>query len=301
MKVKIINKSKHPIPSYQTTGSAGMDITASLTESITLKSMERKLIPTDIYIGLPKGFEAQIRSRSGMAYKRGLSVVNGVGTIDSDYIGMVMVAIINLSLEEQVINDGDRIAQMIIAKYEKISWDQVDELEETERGAGGFGSTGQDTLLKNNIQKEQLIEEYFKFMETYPIELLSKPIDKEAHYKYNSIILERIKLENKIIPFYKNEKEWNNDMWERTNKKEKMNEYLIKLQSSFLEIKNEVETAKNKYKNDFNSFHEAYAVILEEVDELWEEIKKKEVDKDKIKKEAVQVGAMISRLLVELL
>ncbi len=140
--VKIINKSKHELPSYQTTGSAGMDITASLSESITLKPMERKLISTDIFIGLPEGFEAQIRPRSGMAFKRGLTVINSPGTIDSDYIGEIMVALVNLSQEDQTINDGDRIAQMIISKYEKITWSQVEKLDETVRGSGGFNSTG---------------------------------------------------------------------------------------------------------------------------------------------------------------
>lgn len=140
--VKIINKSKHPLPAYQTTGSAGMDLIASLAETIILKPMERKLIPTDIYIGLPNGYEAQIRSRSGMAFKRGLAVVNGVGTIDSDYIGMIYVALINLSTEDQTIVDGDRIAQMVIAKYENIDWNLVTTLDETVRGSGGFSSTG---------------------------------------------------------------------------------------------------------------------------------------------------------------
>lgn len=139
--VKIINKSKHPLPEYQTVGSAGMDLTASLTESVTLKPMERKLIKTGFFLALPEGLEAQIRPRSGMAFKRGLSVVNSPGTIDSDYRGEIMVALINLSTEEQTIVDGDRIAQMVIAKYERVSWDLVNEINETERGAGGFGST----------------------------------------------------------------------------------------------------------------------------------------------------------------
>ncbi len=142
--IKIINKSKHDLPNYQTAGSAGMDLTASLIEPIILKPMERKLIPTDIFIGLPIGFEAQIRSRSGMAFKRGLAVVNGIGTIDSDYTGMIYVALINLSVEDQEIVDGDRIAQMVIAKYETIDWNQVETLDETERGSGGFGSTNKN-------------------------------------------------------------------------------------------------------------------------------------------------------------
>ena len=141
-KIKIVNKSNHELPKYQTEGSAGMDLTASLIESIILKPMERKLIPTDIYIGLIKGYEAQIRPRSGMAFKRGLTVVNSPGTIDSDYVGMIYVALINLSTEEQIINDGDRIAQMVIARYETIDWNVVETLDETVRGEGGFNSTG---------------------------------------------------------------------------------------------------------------------------------------------------------------
>ena len=139
--VQIINKSKHPLPKYQTAGSAGMDLSASLEAPITLKSMERKLIPTDIYISLPSGYEAQIRSRSGMAFKKGLAVVNGIGTIDSDYTGNIFVAMINLSTEDQIIEDGDRVAQMVISKYETIEWELVETLTETERGDGGFGST----------------------------------------------------------------------------------------------------------------------------------------------------------------
>ena len=139
--VNIINNSTHELPKYQTSGSAGMDLTASLSEPIILKPMERKLIHTDIFIGLPSGFEAQIRSRSGMAFKRGLAVVNGIGTIDSDYCGEIMVALINLSTEDQTIVDGDRIAQMVIAKYESVNWNVVETLDETVRGAGGFGST----------------------------------------------------------------------------------------------------------------------------------------------------------------
>ena len=140
--VKIINKSKHQLPKYQTSGSSGLDLTASINEDLVLKPMERKLIPTDIYLGLPNGYEAQIRSRSSLAFKRGLSVVNSPGTIDSDYIGMIYVAIINLSNENQIISDGDRIAQMIISKYETITWNQVETLYDTERMDGGFGSTG---------------------------------------------------------------------------------------------------------------------------------------------------------------
>jgi len=142
IKVQIINKSPHTLPGYQTEGSSGMDLRAWLQEPVTLLPMARKLIPTGIYIALPSGLEAQIRPRSGMAIKKGLTVVNAPGTIDSDYRGEVMVAMINLSGEEQVINDGERIAQMIVAKYEQIVWNKVETLEETKRGAGGFGHSG---------------------------------------------------------------------------------------------------------------------------------------------------------------
>jgi dUTP pyrophosphatase len=140
--MQIVNKGPHLLPAYQTTGSAGMDICAWLPETIFLQPMERKLIPTGLYIALPVGFEAQIRPRSGMSIKKGLTLVNAVGTIDSDYRGEIMVPIINLSGEVQEIKDGERIAQMIIAKYEQVSWQQVAALDETERGAGGFGHTG---------------------------------------------------------------------------------------------------------------------------------------------------------------
>ena len=140
--VEIINKSPHALPSYQTTGSSGMDIRAWLPAAVTMRPMERKLIPTGLYIALPHGFEAQIRPRSGLAIKQGLTVVNAPGTIDSDYRGEIMVALINLSGEEQTINDGERIAQMIVAGYEQITWNPVTELHETDRGAGGFGHSG---------------------------------------------------------------------------------------------------------------------------------------------------------------
>jgi len=140
--MQIVNKGPHLLPAYQTTGSAGMDICAWLPETILLQPMERKLIPTGLYIALPVGFEAQIRPRSGISIKKGLTLVNAVGTIDSDYRGEIMVPIINLSGEAQEIKDGERIAQMIIAKYEQVSWQQVAALDETERGAGGFGHTG---------------------------------------------------------------------------------------------------------------------------------------------------------------
>ena len=140
--VKIINQSPHPLPEYQTAGSAGMDLYAWLEAPITLQPMERRLIPTGIYIALPAGLEAQIRPRSGISFKKGLTLTNAVGTIDSDYRGEIKVSIINLSTEPQEIADGERIAQMIIARYEQIKWHEVAVLEETERGAGGFGHTG---------------------------------------------------------------------------------------------------------------------------------------------------------------
>jgi dUTP pyrophosphatase len=142
VQVAIINKSPHVLPAYQTDGSSGMDIRAWLAESVTLKPMERRLIPTGLYVALPMGFEAQVRPRSGMAIKKGLTLVNTPGTIDSDYRGEIMVAIINLSGEEQVVSDGERIAQMIISKYETVQWNKVEVLDDTLRGAGGFGHSG---------------------------------------------------------------------------------------------------------------------------------------------------------------
>lgn len=130
------------MPQYQTAGSAGMDLRAWVSETITLQPMERRLIPTGLYMALPIGYEAQIRPRSGMAIKKGLSMVNTPGTIDSDYRGEIMVPIINLSTEPQTIEDGERIAQMVIARYEQISWAVTETLDETERGAGGFGHSG---------------------------------------------------------------------------------------------------------------------------------------------------------------
>ncbi|MCD6064192.1 MAG: dut [Flavipsychrobacter sp.] len=140
--VQIVNKSPHQLPEYQTAGSAGMDLRAWLPQPVTLQPMERRLIPTGLYMALPQGYEAQIRPRSGLAIKRGLSLVNTPGTIDSDYRGEVMVPVINLSREPQVIADGERIAQMVIARYEQAGWEMVTQLEETSRGAGGFGSSG---------------------------------------------------------------------------------------------------------------------------------------------------------------
>ena len=142
MQVKIVNRSQNPLPSYATTGSAGVDLRANLSESIILKKFERILIPTGIHIELPQGFEAQVRPRSGLALKFGISVLNAPGTIDSDYTGEIKVLLINFSSEDFVINPGDRIAQMILAKYEQVEWLEVEQLSESERGAGGFGSTG---------------------------------------------------------------------------------------------------------------------------------------------------------------
>ena len=142
MNITVINKSNNPLPHYQTNGSAGMDLRANLTDSITLQPMERKLIPTGLFIALPEGYEAQIRPRSGLSIKRGLSLVNAIGTIDSDYRGELMVPIINFSSDAQTIEDGERIAQMVIARYEHATFTQVSILSETERGAGGFGSSG---------------------------------------------------------------------------------------------------------------------------------------------------------------
>ncbi len=140
--IELINTSHHEAPKYQTSGSAGMDLKAFLKETLTLQPMERRLIPTGLFIALPEGYEAQIRPRSGMSIKKGLSLVNAVGTIDSDYRGEIMVPIINLSTEVQQIEDGDRIAQMVIASYVQAAFTLVDALSETERGAGGFGHSG---------------------------------------------------------------------------------------------------------------------------------------------------------------
>lgn len=142
IQVQIINKSSHALPEYQTAGSAGMDLRAWLKEPVVLQPLERRLIPTGLFIALPEGFEAQIRPRSGLAIKRGLSLVNTPGTVDADYRGEIMVPMINLSSEPQEIADGERIAQMIIARYEQIDWEPVETLEETVRGAGGFGHSG---------------------------------------------------------------------------------------------------------------------------------------------------------------
>lgn len=140
--VKIINKSKHALPNYETSQSAGMDLRANISEPITLNSLERAIVPTGLFIELTDGYEAQIRPRSGLAAKKGITLLNSPGTIDADYRGEIGVILVNLSKEPFIIEDGERIAQMVIAKYEQIQWQPVDTLSDTERGAGGFGSTG---------------------------------------------------------------------------------------------------------------------------------------------------------------
>ena len=140
--VKVINKGHQPLPAYATAQSAGMDLRANIDAPITLRPMERKLIPTGLYIALPEGYEAQVRPRSGLALKHGITVLNSPGTIDADYRGEVMVLLINLSDADFVINDGERIAQMVLAKHEQCDFIEVEELDETERGAGGYGHTG---------------------------------------------------------------------------------------------------------------------------------------------------------------
>jgi len=142
MKVKIVNRSRHKLPEYETAHSAGMDLRANLDAPVKLASLERALIPTGLYIELPEGWEAQIRPRSGLAIKKGISLVNTPGTIDADYRGEIKIILINLSKEEFLIEDGERIAQMIISRHEKAEWDEVDSLNETTRGAGGFGHSG---------------------------------------------------------------------------------------------------------------------------------------------------------------
>ena len=142
MRIKIINKSHHPMPTYATPQSAGMDIRANLTEPVELKPLERKLIPTGLYIALPEGYEAQLRPRSGLALKHGLTLLNSPGTIDADYRGEIGVILVNLSTEPFMIADGERICQMVIATHAHVEWEAVETLDETERGAGGFGHTG---------------------------------------------------------------------------------------------------------------------------------------------------------------
>ena len=142
IQIKVINKSHHPLPQYATALSAGMDLRANIPEPVTLKPMERRLIPTGLFIALPPGFEAQIRPRSGLALKHGITVLNTPGTIDADYRGEVMVLLVNFSAEDFVVADGERIAQMVIARHEQAEWEETDHLDETVRGAGGYGHTG---------------------------------------------------------------------------------------------------------------------------------------------------------------
>jgi dUTP pyrophosphatase len=140
--VNVINQSKHALPSYQTEHSAGMDLRANLEAPVTLKPLQRALIPTGLFIALPEGHEAQIRPRSGLAYKHGISIVNSPGTIDADYRGEIKVLLVNLSDQDFVVEDGERVAQMVVARYERVEWSEAEALTDTERGAGGYGSTG---------------------------------------------------------------------------------------------------------------------------------------------------------------
>lgn len=142
IKVNVINKGHHPLPAYATPQSAGMDLRANIDEPVTLRPMERRLIPTGLYIALPEGYEAQVRPRSGLALKHGITVLNSPGTIDADYRGEIKVLLVNLSADDFVVNDGERIAQMIIARHETAAFVEVEELDRTERGAGGYGHTG---------------------------------------------------------------------------------------------------------------------------------------------------------------
>ncbi|HOV71006.1 MAG TPA: dUTP diphosphatase [Dysgonamonadaceae bacterium] len=144
MQVKIVNRSKHPLPEYATLHSAGMDLRANIDKPIILKPLQRVLVPTGLFIQLPEGYEAQIRPRSGLAIKHGISVVNSPGTIDADYRGEICAILINLSDEEFTINDGDRICQMVITEHSRVEWQEVVRLEETDRGSGGFGHTGKN-------------------------------------------------------------------------------------------------------------------------------------------------------------
>ena len=142
MKIKIINKSRHPLPKYETEASAGVDLRANIDSPVTLKPLERTIVPTGLFMELPIGYEAQVRPRSGLAAKKGVTVLNSPGTIDADYRGDVGVILVNLSNEEFVVEPGERVAQLVIAKHEQADWEEVEVLGETSRGAGGFGSTG---------------------------------------------------------------------------------------------------------------------------------------------------------------
>ena len=142
MKIQVVNQSKHPLPEYATELSAGLDLRANIDEPIELKPLDRTLVSTGLFIALPKGYEAQIRPRSGLAFKNGVTVLNSPGTIDADYRGELKVLLVNLSNTPFIINDGERVAQMVIAKHEQINWEQTTNLDDTDRGAGGFGHTG---------------------------------------------------------------------------------------------------------------------------------------------------------------
>lgn len=142
MQVKVINKSKHELPSYQTEHAAGMDLRANLEEEVTLRPLERALIPTGLFIELPPEYEAQIRPRSGLAFKHGLTVLNSPGTVDADYRGEIKVLLVNLSNDSFVVRDGERVAQMVVAKHARVEWETAELLSDTQRGAGGYGSTG---------------------------------------------------------------------------------------------------------------------------------------------------------------
>lgn len=144
MKIDIVNRSRHPLPAYATPQSAGMDLRASLDAPVRLRPLERALVPTGLSIALPEGYEAQVRPRSGLALRSGIGVLNSPGTIDADYRGEIGVVLVNLSAEEFVVNDGDRIAQLVVARHESVEWEPVDRLGETLRGAGGFGHTGRE-------------------------------------------------------------------------------------------------------------------------------------------------------------
>ena len=142
IQVKVVNKGRHPLPAYATPQSAGMDLRANISEPVTLRPLERRLIPTGIFMALPEGYEAQVRPRSGLALKHGITVLNSPGTIDADYRGEVMVLLVNLSADDFVVNDGERIAQMVVARHETVGFMAVEALDSTERGAGGYGHTG---------------------------------------------------------------------------------------------------------------------------------------------------------------
>ncbi len=142
MRIEVINKSSFPLPNYETIGSSGIDLYANIDNPVVLKPLERKLIPTGLYLSIPKGYEGQVRARSGLALKHGISLANGIGTIDSDYRGEVGVILVNLSQDEYIINKGDRIAQLVFIKYERVHLCEVEYLDDTNRGSGGFGHTG---------------------------------------------------------------------------------------------------------------------------------------------------------------